>query len=88
HPLGSQAFIPIGENPFLVIVAVDIDGRPGSPLAFQTTSRQGVNIARNVWHGVLTPLRSVSDFVVIDRGGNGSNLEEHFFDTPYIVERR
>ncbi|WP_037428554.1 ureidoglycolate lyase, partial [Sinorhizobium fredii] len=47
---------------------------------------QGVNIARNVWHGILTPLNGVSDFVVVDRGGEGCNLEEHFFDMPYRVE--
>jgi ureidoglycolate lyase len=85
HPLGSQAFIPLTENSFLVVVAPDEDGEPGEPMAFETAPGQGVNIARNVWHGILTPLHSVSDFVVIDRGGSGCNLDEHFFEKPYLV---
>ncbi len=86
HPLGSQAFVPLTRNTFLVVVASDEGGRPGRPIAFETAPGQGVNIARNVWHGILTPLHGVSDFVVIDRGGEGCNLEEHFFGTPYRVE--
>ena len=31
HPEGSQAFIPMHGNPFLVIVAADEAGRPGTP---------------------------------------------------------
>lgn len=86
HPLGSQAFVPLTKNRFLVVVASDEGGRPGEPIAFETAPGQGVNIARNVWHGILTPLQGVSDFVVIDRGGEGCNLEEHFFDTPYRID--
>jgi len=85
HPLGSQAFYPLSDRPFLVIVALDDAGIPGTPRAFLTAPGQGVNIAINTWHGVLTPLGAVSDFIVIDRGGDGSNLEEHSFDVPYLV---
>ena len=56
HPLGSQAFVPMAEDPFLVVVAPDEGGRPGRPLAFLTRPGQGVNYLRNTWHGVLTPL--------------------------------
>lgn len=86
HPLGSQAFVPLTRNSFLVVVAADEGGSPGEPVVFETTPGQGVNIARNVWHGVLTPLHATSDFVVVDRGGGGCNLEEHFFNTPYRIE--
>lgn len=85
HPLGSQAFMPLHPRPFLVIVAPDAGGRPGTPLAFLTEPGTGVNVGRNVWHGVLTTLEVVSDFLVVDRGGDGDNLEEHFFDEPYLV---
>lgn len=85
HPLGSQAFIPMSHDPFLVIVAPDQGGTPGRPLAFRTMPGQGINIARNTWHGVLTPLHAPGLFAVIDRIGEGANLEEYWFDTPYDV---
>lgn len=85
HPLGSQAFIPMSHDPFLVIVAPDQGGAPGRPLAFRTMPGQGINIARNIWHGVLTPLHAPGLFAVIDRIGEGANLEEYWFDTPYDV---
>ncbi|WP_170443576.1 ureidoglycolate lyase [Ruegeria arenilitoris] len=88
HPLGSQAFIPMSHQPFLVIVAPDEDGVPGRPLAFVTRPGQGVNYHRGTWHGVLTPLHAPGLFAVVDRIGSGANLEEHWFDTPYeVVER-
>jgi len=85
HPLGSQAFYPLSDRPFLVIVAPDDHDRPGAPRAFRTAPGQGVNIAMNTWHGVLTPLETEADFLVVDRGGDGNNLEEFFFDEPYTV---
>lgn len=85
HPLGSQAFMPLSDRPFLVVVAQDTPDGPARPLAFLTAPGQGVNIARNVWHGVLTPLDAVTDFLVVDRAGEGGNLEEWFFEKPYVV---
>jgi ureidoglycolate lyase len=87
HPLGSQAFYPLSANPWLVIVAEDEGGVPVRLRAFQPVPGQGVNIAMNTWHGVLTPLEAVSDFIVVDRGGEGNNLEEHHFDPPWTVTR-
>lgn len=85
HPLGSQAFMPLHQRPFLVIVAPDENGVPGMPQAFLTQPGIGINIGKNVWHGVLTALESEGDFLVVDRGGDGNNLEEYFFDTPYLI---
>jgi len=87
HPLGSQAFYPLSTNPWLVITAEDEGGTPVRLRAFAPAPGQGVNIAMNTWHGVLTPLEAESDFIVVDRGGDGNNLEEHHFDTPVIVSR-
>ncbi|KQX40228.1 Ureidoglycolate hydrolase [Devosia sp. Root436] len=87
HPLGSQAFYPLSPNPWLVITAEDESGAPVRLRAFAPAPGQGVNIAMNTWHGVLTPLEAESDFLVVDRGGEGNNLEEHHFDAPWTVTR-
>ena len=85
HPFGSQAFYPLSRHPFLVVVAPDEAGTPGTPRAFLTGPGQGVNLAMNTWHGVLTPLEADADFLCVDRGGEGDNLEEHFFAEPWII---
>jgi ureidoglycolate lyase len=86
HPLGSQAFYPLSQHPFLVVVATDESGTPGTPRAFVAAPGQGVNIAMNTWHGVLTPLDADADFLCVDRGGEGNNLEEHFFPAPWTIQ--
>jgi ureidoglycolate lyase len=86
HPLGSQAFLPLSPTSFLVIVAADDGDRPGKPRAFLTAPGQGINLFRNIWHGVLTPLSPPGVFAVIDRIGAGDNLQEYWFDSPYRVE--
>lgn len=85
HPEGSQAFIPMAQAPFLVVVAPDAGGRPGTPAAFLTAPGQGINLLRGTWHGVLTPLEAPGLFAVVDRIGPGANLEEHWFDAPWEV---
>ncbi|MDJ0627757.1 MAG: ureidoglycolate lyase [Rhodobacter sp.] len=86
HPDGSQAFLPMSQDPFLVIVAPDRGGSPGTPIAFLTLPGQGVNYHRRIWHGVLTPLSGSGRFAVIDRIGDTPNLEEFWFETPFMVE--
>jgi ureidoglycolate lyase len=88
HPLGSQAFYPLSERPFLVTVASDDHGTPTGIRAFLTAPGQGVNIAMNTWHGVLTALDVESRFLVVDRGGDGNNLEEFVFPHPPIIRHK
>ena len=85
HPFGSQAFVPLSQNPFLVVVCHDTGGRPDRPRAFLTHPGQGVNYPRNTWHGVLTPIGAPQDFLVVDRGGDGPNVEEFHFDEPFEI---
>lgn len=83
HPLGSQAFIPLGIVRYLVVVA------PAGPFderqlrAFSIEGREGVNYARGVWHHPLIALDAVADFLVIDRGGPQPNCDEIELAQPY-----
>lgn len=87
HPLGSQAFVPMSSDPFLVVVAADDNGTPSKPKAFLTATGQAINLHRGTWHGVLTPLAEPGVFAVVDRIGAGANLEEHWFDADYVIDR-
>jgi len=87
HPLGSQAFVPIGVIPFLIVVATDgTDDRPGAPFAFLSNGRQGVNYRRGVWHHPLLSLDVVSDFLVVDRAGAGENCDVAALPGRYLIE--
>ena len=82
HPEGSQAFLPMTEHPFLVIVAT---GPDAPPQAFLTNGAQGINLHRGIWHGVLAPLHAPGLFAVVDRIGTTPNLEEHRYPAPWTV---
>lgn len=83
HPDGSQAFLPMSADPFLVIVST---GPDATPRAFLTNGAQGINLHRGTWHGVLTPLAAPGLFAVVDRIGPTPNLEEHRFPVPFTVQ--
>lgn len=77
HPLGSQAFMPLSGRPYLVVVsAADETPRADTLRVFLASGNQGVNYARGVWHHPLLTLEAVSDFLVIDRQGEGPNCDE------------
>ena len=82
HPEGSQAFIPMTEQPFLVIVSL---GPNHTPRAVLTNGAQGINLHRGTWHGVLTPLHAPGLFAVVDRIGTTPNLEEYRYPTAFTV---
>ncbi|WP_417411010.1 ureidoglycolate lyase [Hoeflea sp.] len=85
HPLGSQAFFPVTQGNWIAVVAPDVDGRPGEPRAFLVPGHIGVQYARNVWHHPLIAVGRPSDFLVMDREGGGTNLEEVSYDTAYLI---
>ena len=82
HPEGSQAFIPMTQHPFLVIVALNTASQP---VAFLTNGAQGINLHRGTWHGVLTPLYAPGLFAVVDRIGTTTNLEEYRYPSAFTV---
>ena len=69
--------------PFLIIAALDNGGTPGFSMGFLSASRRAISFHRSVWQ-VLTPLHGPGLFAVVDRIGEGANLES-VFDTPYLV---
>ena len=83
HPLGSQAFVPLQDRPWLVLVAGDVHDF-ASYHAFKASGRQGVNYARNVWHHPLLVFDAESRFLVVDRKGPGNNLEEVWFADGFV----
>jgi len=81
HPLGSQAFIPVDNTPFILLVGRPGDGIESNHLrAFVTNGSQGINYHTGVWHGLLlTPFGEMT-FICVDRDGAGDNCEELYFE--------
>lgn len=76
HPLSSQAFFPLGDEPYLVVVAEKGDFNPENIRVFLAQPGQGVNYHAGTWHHYSLALNKQSDFLVIDRGGPGDNCDE------------
>ncbi len=85
HPDGSQAFVPVRPGRFIIIVATDSNGRPEDPCAFLAGPGQGINYHQNIWHGVLSCIDKENDFLIVDRDGDGPNLETCDLDPPLEV---
>lgn len=88
HPLGSQAFYPLSDYDWLVVVVSGDDPLARDNLVcFTASGRQGVNYRRGVWHHPLLVLEPAQDFLIVDRGGPGENIEEQRFssDDPVLV---
>ena len=81
HPLGSQAFLPMQAADWLVVVS-EGDEIPTAETcrAFLASANQGVQYGKGVWHHPLLTLVVEQDFWVVDRGGDGDNLVEHYFE--------
>lgn len=73
HPLGSQTFIPLSGHSYLVVVGRE---NPADLEVFVAGPTQGVNYRAGTWHHYSLALEGPSDFLVIDRGGPGDNLQE------------
>ena len=78
HPLGSQAFYPLHHRPFPIVVARAVEAPGAADLrVFLSNGRQGVNLHAGTWHHYQLTLGQDSDYLVIDRGGEGDNYREH-----------
>ncbi|WOH36047.1 ureidoglycolate lyase [Thalassotalea fonticola] len=85
HPHGSQAFIPMGSNPFLVVVAPKGEFDVNKIEVFLAKAGQGVNYHKGTWHHFCLTLGSESDFLVIDRGGEGDNCDVLELDGSLVI---
>ena len=85
HPLSSQAFIPMGQHPFLVVVAPKGELDTTRIRVFLASSNQGVNYHKGTWHHYCLALHQVSDFIVIDRGGAGDNCNTVKLDGSLVI---
>ncbi len=87
HPLGSQAFVPLDGADFLVVVATPGDDpKPGDLRAFLAHKGQGVNYAPGVWHHPVIAIGGETRFLVIDRGGEDANCDEHRFGEDVDIQ--
>ena len=88
HPLGSQAFLPSNDTPYLVLVCEGEDAPDPATLKLFVAKSQGVNYHANTWHHPLLALDDVNVFWVVDRAGSGNNLEEKIFsnDCDIIID--
>ncbi len=87
HPLGSQAFIPLSPCKMVIVVAppqasVDADALR----AFVSNGRQGINYRRGTWHMPLISFAAGQEYLIIDRGGDEANCEEHTLDEVIFLE--
>ena len=74
HPLGSQAFIPMKQTTFLVLVAPEGNKPDLSKIeAFIIPPEIGVNYNPGTWHFPLIATEDMN-FLVVDRKGSGDNL--------------
>ncbi len=84
HPLGSQAFMPMKEITFLSFVAPPGETPEINKIqSFIIPPKIGINYKPGVWHFPLISTEN-TNFLVIDRKGNGENLIIHKFKKDEI----
>jgi ureidoglycolate lyase len=86
HPLGSQAFVPLGPSRMIVVVAPPEESVEASDLcAFVTNGRQGINYHRGTWHMPLIAFECGQEFLIIDRAADQPNCDMHSLDEPVML---
>lgn len=85
HPLGSQAFMPLLGNPYLILVAqltgdLETDKlNPENIRGFISNGKQGVNYHKGVWHHPVLAFTGAINNKELILVGEGNNCEEIFF---------
>lgn len=86
HPLGSQAFMPLSQQPYLVVVAPKGKFNENKIEVFLAQPAQGVNYHKGTWHHFCLALNQDCDFLVIDRSGKGNNCDVVELDGGMVIE--
>jgi len=87
HPLCSQAFIPMTNFQFYVVVAAPAETVEAINLrAFITNGRQGISYHRGTWHLPLIAQVAQQQFLVVDQASRPGNLREHRFDEQITLK--
>ncbi len=77
HMLGARAFLPLGTQRFIVVVAPAGDPpTPGQLQAFVSDGRQGIVLAPGTWHHALLAIDG-GDFAVLERRASIEDCEVH-----------
>lgn len=88
HEFSSQTFIPMGLEPYLVVVARHgSDGRPDveAACAFLAEGGTGITYRANVWHHPMTVLAPATFAIVM--WADGTEGDEEFVDVaPTLIE--
>ena len=85
HPLGSQAFIPMKETNFIVLVAPPGDKPEISKIESFVVSRGiGINYKPDIWHFPLISTENMN-FLIMDRKGTGDNLIIYNFEKEKVI---
>ena len=87
HPLGTQLFMPLQSDPFLIVVAPPGDKVDHTSVrAFITNGRQGVNYHRGTWHHPLIAFGAPGEFMIVDRAGQ-ANCDELLLEVQALFIR-
>lgn len=87
HPLGSQAFIPLSEFAFTIVVAPRGESVDISELqAFATNGKQGINYHRGTWHMPLISAAEGQLFLIVDRAPGDDNCEVVMLERSVMLE--
>ncbi|RJS91737.1 ureidoglycolate lyase [Salinisphaera sp. Q1T1-3] len=87
HPLGTQVFVPLDGQHYLVVVAPAGEAPAADAFrAFIAAGHQGINYHRGVWHHPMIALDTDCEFLEVHRSGPGANCDEIPVPVPITVD--